>query len=202
MCTVETNAGMSNVFCLVVNTYISYTRLIIEGEENMKEKMLYKILVVAVIVLFVGMGVQPAVAVTPETTENDDDCDLCPKKVSKSHLVLIESLLNRIDKYDTQLSALSKQYPEFEEKYKEISEGMMSLREVNKYLESDEPMDDYPYPIICNILRVITLISALAGYLFYMAIIPHLILMLLFYPTFYILFGIGLQIGCWDDWPI
>jgi hypothetical protein len=103
----------------------------------MKEKMLYKTLVVGVIVLFVGMGVQPAVAVTPDTNESEDDCNLCAKKVSKSQLTLLENSLNRLEKYENQLSILSKQYPQFEEKYKEISKGMMSLREVNKELKSD-----------------------------------------------------------------
>jgi hypothetical protein len=35
-------------------------------------------LVVGVIVLFIGMGVQPAFAVTPISVENENDCDLCP----------------------------------------------------------------------------------------------------------------------------
>jgi len=45
----------------------------IEGEENMKEKMLYKSLVVGVIVLFIGVGVQPAIAINIEGGNNPPD---------------------------------------------------------------------------------------------------------------------------------
>ena len=63
-----------------------------------KNPVFYKSLVVGVIVLFIGVGVQPAFAVTPDTSDSEDDCNLCAKKVSKSHLILIESLLNRVEK--------------------------------------------------------------------------------------------------------
>ena len=63
-----------------------------------KNPVLYKSLVVGVIILFVGVGIQPAFAVSPDTSESEDDCNLCAKKVSKSHLILIESLLNRVEK--------------------------------------------------------------------------------------------------------
>ena len=43
--------------------------------------------VVGITFLFLGVTVQPAIAVIPDTSESEDDCDLCPKKVSKSHLV-------------------------------------------------------------------------------------------------------------------
>jgi hypothetical protein len=45
----------------------------IEGEENMKEKMLYKLLVVGLIVLFVGIGIQPAIAVVEPEFEIEID---------------------------------------------------------------------------------------------------------------------------------
>jgi hypothetical protein len=60
---------------------------------------LYKTLVVGVIALFIGMGVQPAVAVTPDSEE---ECELCPK-VSKSLLKnepiceLLGNLLMRLE---------------------------------------------------------------------------------------------------------
>jgi len=39
--------------------------------------LLYKILVVGVIVIFIGIGIQPAFAFTPNISNNN--CELCPK---------------------------------------------------------------------------------------------------------------------------
>jgi len=46
----------------------------------MKEKMLYKTLVIGVIVLFVGITFQPAVAVdvSKSVSDNEEECNLCP----------------------------------------------------------------------------------------------------------------------------
>ena len=63
-----------------------------------KNPVLYKSLVVGVIVLFVGLGIQPAFAVEPKlsanNTEKVEDCD-CQSN-DKTHLV--EKLLNRLEK--------------------------------------------------------------------------------------------------------
>jgi hypothetical protein len=115
----------------------------------MKVRMLNKGLAVAVIILFLGLTVQPSVAVQPETTDNNDDCDLCPKKVSKSHLSLIKNSLNRLEKYDNQLLILSKYYPEFEEKFQELSEEIATLKEINKELSL------WNFPIICKITALL-----------------------------------------------
>ena len=76
---------------------------------NKMRDLLSKTLVVGVIVLFIGVAVQPAFADVSNTSvsDNDDGCNLCAKKVSKQHLTLIESLLNRLEKYDNQLLVLS-----------------------------------------------------------------------------------------------
>ena len=98
-----------------------------------KPTLLYKVLVVGVLVLFIGIGIQPAFAVTP-TTDSNDDCNLCEKKVSKSQLTLLRNLLNWVEKYDTKLSILFKQYPEFNEKNQELSESISKLRDINNDL--------------------------------------------------------------------
>jgi len=100
---------------------------------NKMRDLLSKTLVVGVIVLFIGVAVQPAFADVSNTSvsDNDDGCNLCAKKVSKQHLTLIESLLNRLEKYDNQLLVLSKQYPEFEEKYQLVKEEISTLKELN-----------------------------------------------------------------------
>ena len=88
-------------------------------------------LVVGVILLFIGVGIQPAMAVNPDTSDSEDDCNLCPK-VSSLHLVRLKSLLNRIEKYDNILSVLSKKYPEVAEKYQELLERITTFKEMNQ----------------------------------------------------------------------
>ena len=72
-------------------------------------------LVVGITILFLGVGIQPAIAVIPKISDGEDYCDICPKKISKSHLVLIESLLNRLENYNYQLSEFTKKNPEINE---------------------------------------------------------------------------------------
>jgi hypothetical protein len=48
-----------------------------------KKPVLYKTLIIGVIILFVGVGVQPAFAV--DVSNNEDECNLCPK-VSKKNI--------------------------------------------------------------------------------------------------------------------
>jgi len=89
-----------------------------------KPVFLYKTLVISVIFLFIGIGLQPAFAVTSNFYNNDDGCDICAKKVSKSHFDLISGLLNIFKKYENQLSVLAKQYPQIEEKNQELSSAI------------------------------------------------------------------------------
>jgi hypothetical protein len=58
------------------------------------------VLVIGIIFLFLGVAVQPAFAVDVSITkasESKDDCEICPK-VSNQHIVLIKSLLNRLER--------------------------------------------------------------------------------------------------------
>jgi hypothetical protein len=48
----------------------------------MNQRLIGKGLTVAVILLFVGVGVQPAIAKVESRTTKNDDCNLCPKKVN------------------------------------------------------------------------------------------------------------------------
>ena len=96
--------------------------------------LFYKTLVIGVIVLFIGLGIQPAFAVTLDTFDFEDDCEICPK-LSKQHIVRIKSLLDRLEKYDNELSVLSKLNPENEEKYQELSNIHSRLKEMNKELD-------------------------------------------------------------------
>ncbi|UCF49412.1 MAG: hypothetical protein JSU91_06610 [Thermoplasmatales archaeon] len=151
--------------------------------------VLYKTLVVGVIVLFIGIGVQPAFAVTKDISDSDDDCDICPK-VSKSHLLLIKSFLKRLEKYDDESSVLSKLNPEIEEKYQEISYAFSSLSNINK--ESD--FDEWNFPVICNILWIIG--GCLKIGLYTQGVFISLILSAIGFFAIYIGFGLD----CWSWW--
>jgi hypothetical protein len=92
--------------------------------------VLYKTLVVGIIVLLLGIGIQPAIAVNHNATHTEDDCEICPK-ISNQNIVLIKSLFNRLKIFEKQLSVLSRFNPEFEEKYQEMSEGISTIQGLN-----------------------------------------------------------------------
>jgi hypothetical protein len=48
-------------------------------------KYMKKVVVVGIILLFISVGIQPAFAVTSETIDNDDNCNLCPN-ISQKHI--------------------------------------------------------------------------------------------------------------------
>ena len=138
---------------------------------EIKPFILYKTLVVGVIFLFVGIGIQPAFAVSSNVSE-EKDCNLCAKKNSKSHLVLISGLLSIIEKYENQLSVLSEQSPQIDEQYQQLSTAITIFSEEinNNYRNEDS--------IICLIIGF--LCKPLAQILNLLAPIP-------WYPSKYII---------------
>jgi hypothetical protein len=64
-----------------------------------------------VILLFVGVAVQPSIAINPISSDNEDDCSICPK-VSK-------------------LKELGK--------YQELFDRITTLKEMNKEIKPDYP---------------------------------------------------------------
>ena len=44
----------------------------------MKKGLFKKGFVLGIIVLFIGISVQPAIAVTPKASISEDECDICP----------------------------------------------------------------------------------------------------------------------------
>ena len=113
-------------------------------------------LVVGVILLFIGIAIQPAIAVNPISTDNEDDCDICPK-ISNLHLVRLRSLINRVETPDNKLSVISKFHPKLAEKYQELFNRITTLKEINKELKPYIPW--YEHPIICIILYSLLLPS-------------------------------------------
>jgi len=123
---------------------------------NKMRDLLSKTLVVGIIVLFIGVGIQPAFAVTPDISDSEDDCNLCAKKVSKQHIDRIINLIDRIEKYDNQLSIISKYYPGLLEKYQELSEIYKIIKNKTKVLELRRPkIIRY---ILCETTALITII--------------------------------------------
>ena len=106
----------------------------------MKQRTICKSLAVAVILLFISLGIQPVIAVNKDTSDSAEECNLCPK-LSKQHIDRIKRLLDRLEKYDNELSVFSKLNPEFEEKYQEIS----------NYINSDEPISIRPLCIFLEL---------------------------------------------------
>ena len=107
--------------------------------------------------LFLGVGINPAIAtVEPETPVNQD-CNLCSKTVSKQHINRLTTLFDRFEKYDTQLSALYKQYPELEEKYQDLSNRFTTLTLLNEIIKLNSNWF-LGYIVICSILLVAIII--------------------------------------------
>jgi len=57
-------------------------------------------LVMVVIVLFIGVAVQPSIAINPISSDNEEDCSICPK-VIKTHLVRLKEILLRFETLNT-----------------------------------------------------------------------------------------------------
>jgi hypothetical protein len=133
---------------------------------NNKSVFLYKTLVVGVIFLFIGIGIQPSFAVTPNISDSDNDCELCANKVSKSHLFFINGLLNIIWKYENQLLTFSKQYPQLEEKYQELSSAITIFsEETNNLNKNGDSFICLIIGMLCSPLgRILNLFAPLPWY--------------------------------------
>jgi hypothetical protein len=95
---------------------------LVGGGDNIKNKNIKKILVVGIIILFIGVGIQPAFAndISITTTSNiKEDCGCQP--ISNLHLVRLERLLNRVEIYTNILSLLFKHNSEVKEKCELLS---------------------------------------------------------------------------------
>ena len=140
----------------------------------MKQRKIGKALAVAVIILFMGVGIQPAIAtIEPKTSDNYEDCNLCTKKVSKQHLVLIESLLNTLDTFVNKLSVKTKHNPIIEMKYQEFSKRFSFVKEIymDYMLYWDFPVLLLLHLCICSILLILEVsLFAIVFYAWYFEI--------------------------------
>ena len=115
----------------------------------MKQRIICKTLAVAVILLFIGVGVQPAIAIIPDKSENDKDCNLCAENVSNQHISRIKNLIDKIEENKNKVSILSKNNPEFNVKYKEVYTRFLVLKEI-----SENNIFYWNFPVICSLLLI------------------------------------------------
>lgn len=117
--------------------------------------MLYKSLVVGVILLFIGVGIQPAIA--NNLSNSDDDCDIC-QPISKEHLVILKSLTKQLETYTNRLMLESKHYLEFEDKYQELSNKILILKQLSQEIKLNSIFKNNV--LICSFLFIIGFIAA------------------------------------------
>ncbi|KYK32080.1 MAG: hypothetical protein AYK22_00540 [Thermoplasmatales archaeon SG8-52-3] len=119
--------------------------------------MFKKILVVGIIILFLGIAIQPSVAADTNIKDGEDDCNLCPKKVSKQQIFTINNILKSINK--------------------------KSILKPDK-LQQDPPFCNFLF-IMLGINALIDYFT-LAIYHFF-EFLPFQILLILYFPIFYYL---------------
>jgi hypothetical protein len=85
-----------------------------------------KIIIIGVIVLFIGVGIKPALAVEPEVSndniENEEDCDC--QEVSNSDFLKIKELLNELKDFTISVMMRFGHMPEVKEKCEELLDGI------------------------------------------------------------------------------
>ena len=171
--------------------------------------MVYKTLVVVIIVIFIGVGIQPAytVNVSNHISDSEDDCNLCPK-VREQHLVLIKSLLNKTENYDSQLSVLSNPNHELDDIYQDF---FYRILEQNQLVRNYEQNKSNGRESICNLLwfHIWNLavrdvfFTNLGDNIIYTNPILGVISYFLAYMYYFRILTIGafgLIIGCFDYW--
>jgi hypothetical protein len=101
-------------------------------------------LTVGIILLFIGVGIQPAFADVSNISisDSEDDCEICPK-INNQYLIKIKSFIDKLEKHDNILSISTKLNPEFVKKYQELS----------NYIDSNEPIFIRPFCVFLEILR-------------------------------------------------
>jgi hypothetical protein len=109
-------------------------------------------LVVGIIILFIGVGIQPVFAEkTFDSTLDSEDCIEVQVSNGYSHL-RVNLLLTRLKAIVNFMSYRSRCNPEVKEEYEEISNKIIILAEMNEELKIDSSFEWPPSPLICSIL--------------------------------------------------
>jgi len=162
------------------------------------------ILAIVIVVLFIGVGIQPAFAVnTKQSMVNIvsfEDCGC--GEVSDTDLVKVDRLLDRVEVYNKLLLVLYKYTPEIKDEIEDLSIKISILKE--------ELADEAPLQTICVILEIIHEILKVL-YWFFLELSYELMLFYLPYALAYLcsvtvriikfhIFFIGYLLSCWE-WP-
>ena len=157
---------------------------------------------IGITILFLGIAINHAFADNPISSDNEEDCNLCVKKVSKPYLVLLKSLINRVETLDNKFSVISKYNPIVSQKYQELSNKITTIKEMNKGLKLDRDN-----PIICTILMAIllpivlllelieSLGTSIISFVLSVILIPFMPFIAIYYIVIY---SFGVTMGCWD----
>ena len=111
-------------------------------------------MVIVIVILFIGVGVYPAVAVKTESimanNEFEDDCSC--ETIDNINLYGIGGLINRLEFYTEKCVLLLPKYDtEIADKCFEVSNGIAMINYYYKEFVSEVSSNDYP--IICAILE-------------------------------------------------
>lgn len=127
----------------------------------MQIRIIKKSLVIGIIFIFIGVGIQPAFAIDISNNKQAESEEDCKCQVDDDYsLVRIKSLLNRAERlissveiFTKLIPILSKDIPEVSEDFEELSEKITTFREKNEELKSATSGRDFP--IICDILEIL-----------------------------------------------
>jgi hypothetical protein len=134
----------------------------------MRDCLFRKALVVGIIFLFIGVGVQPAFAKNTIKTTISETLEDCECQTVSNHnfdrleklSIRIEKLLNRVKIFTNIVAILSKNNPEIsKEKFEELSNRITRLKDINEKL-------DEPPQIICSALLITSLTLKGIGFYF------------------------------------
>ena len=141
----------------------------------MKQRTICKTLAVAVIILFIGLGVQPAVA----TVQIDEDAGIIQKIRTQ-----IDRIKNKLDIIEKVNSKSSKLNPEYIEKFQEIYNEISTINEkVNNIKTLDFPFLKWLYELILNLnfFFIVLPICLILGILYaFFVVIPFMILLIIY----------------------
>ncbi|KYK20960.1 hypothetical protein AYK21_01030 [Thermoplasmatales archaeon SG8-52-2] len=141
----------------------------------MKQRIICKTLAIAVLLLFLGLTVQPALA----TVQNEKETDISEK--IRTHIDRLKQLL---DEYDEDICKLSMLVPEYKELFQELYDN---IRTVNGFIHKIKP-HDFPflkwlYELILNLnfFFIVLPICLVLGILYaFFVIIPFMILLIIY----------------------
>ena len=111
-----------------------------------------KVLAVAVILLFLGVGVQPALAneVSNTVSDVDEDCLEC-QPVNRIDILKVKLLMIRVEAFTNVILSRFGHIPEIREKCEEISDRITNFQEMYNDLKLGSL--NWDFPIICAFLE-------------------------------------------------